>query len=138
LQTLLQPTAAEPYVVLALPVPNEHGEGDLRLYVRDEGGSPKVDPEDLRLVIDLRLSQLKRVTVMVHLLHGHLSCRMEAESLHAMRLLEGEAPALRQSLHDLGFAVEPIHCSVGGFSRGTQLTHSTLPIAKLGGFNVTA
>ncbi len=138
LQTVLQPTPAEPYVVFSLPVPNQQGEADLRLYVRDENGKPKVDPEDLRMVIDLRLSQLRHVMVSVHLFHRQLSCQIEAESLQTVRLLETATPELRDSLRELGYAVEPIHCAVGGFNRGARETHVALPLNKLGQLNLSA
>jgi hypothetical protein len=140
LEILLQPTPAEPYAAFPLPVPQPLGEGELRLYVRDGngGGSPKIDPNDVRLVVDLRLSQLKRVSVVVHVYQRQLFCHIEAESLHAQRLLEASAPELRDSLRGLGYAVEPIHCSMATLSRRTSGGEVTLSLSKLGRLNVTA
>lgn len=137
LQTVLQPTQAEPYVMYALPAPPGQGEGELLLYVRDKGGSPKIDPEDVRLVIDLRLSQLKRVCFNVHLFHRQLSCHVEAESLDSQRLIQVAAPELRDNLHGLGFAVDPIQCTMAGRSRSAS-SEASLPLTKLGRLNVTA
>ena len=137
IQTILQPTPAEPYVAFPLPLPAQQGEADLRLYVREEGGRARIDPNDVRLVIDLRLSQLKRVSVLVHLYQRQLSCHIETDSLPTQRLLEATAPELQDSLRGLGFAVDPIHCSMAGFA-SRDATEVELPLAKLGGFNVTA
>jgi len=137
LQTILQPTPAEPYVVFPLPMPHQQGEADLRLYVRDEGGRARIDPEDMRLVIDLRLSRLRRVSVLVHVFHRQLSCHLEADSLPTQRLLEVSAPELQDSLRGLGFAVDPIHCSVAGFS-SRDATEVEVPLSKLGGLSVIA
>ena len=137
LQTILQPTPAEPYVSFPLPIPVDHGEADLRLYVREEGGRARIDPDDLRLAIELRLSQLKRVSVLVHLYRRQLTCHIETDSLPTQRLMESAAPELRESLRQLGFAVDPIHCAIAGFF-GRDATEVELPLAKLGGFNVTA
>lgn len=139
IETMQQPTAAEPYIVVPLPVPSQHGEGDLWLYVRDgEAGAPKIDPNDVRLVIDLRLSQLRRVRVTVHAYQRQLTLQIETDSLGVQRLLEAGAPELRDSLRELGYAVEPIHCSVAGMAQRDAVTEVALPISKLGSLNVTA
>ncbi len=138
MQTILQPTPAEPYVLFSLPMPEGHGEGELQLFVRDEGGSPKIDPNDARLVIDLRLSQLRRVSIVVHVYQRQLYCHMEAESLQTQRLLESAAAELQDSLRGLGYAVDPIHCTMAGSARRGTTSQATLQLAKLGRLNVTA
>jgi hypothetical protein len=140
LDAMLQPTPAEPYFALPLPVPPRHGQGELWLYVRDggEGGGPKIDPDDVRLAIELRLSQLKRVSILVHAYRGQLSCQMEADTLTAQRLLEAKAPELRDGLRELGYAVDPIRCTVAGPSQRSAHSEVSLPVFKLGRLNVKA
>ncbi|HLG74615.1 MAG TPA: flagellar hook-length control protein FliK [Chloroflexota bacterium] len=140
LDALLQPTPAEPYFALPLPIPPQHGQGELWLYVRDggEGGGPKIDPDDVRLAIELRLSQLKRVSIMVHACRGQLTCHMEADTLAVQRLLEAAAPELQEGLRELGYAVDPIRCTVVGTSQRSAHSEVSLPVFKLGSLNVRA
>lgn len=114
LQNALAPGAPSPadYVRVPLPVASGGGAAELRIYVKGEPGRPRIDPNDVRVHIELRLSRLDRVGVDVHLCAGRLACHFEADNPEAQRLLENSAGELQDSLRGLGFGVDPIRCKL--------------------------
>jgi len=122
-------------LVLPLIVPAGQGRAEVRLFVEpDASGAPKVDPENLRVSIELELSRLKRVSVDVQLWRGRMACQMRADEPLAQAVLDQAAPELRASLAKLGLSVEPIRCVLGA----GELEQTARPKSTLASVNVRA
>ncbi|MHB8620600.1 MAG: flagellar hook-length control protein FliK [Chloroflexota bacterium] len=102
------------FVSFPLPLLAQRGpaQAELRVYYREEGGARSIDPEDVRVALQLELSNLKKVNVTLHLFRRQIVCQVQAESRPAEQALKAAAPDLERALRGLGYGVEPIRCSL--------------------------
>ncbi len=135
------PTLGVNYLTFPLPLGDGQTfrQADLSITYKEEGGARRIDPNDVQVVVQLDLSQLKRVTIALHLLQRQIACTIEAENPDVERILAGAAPELRTNLQKLGYAVEPIRCTLAvPGAAGPSRTAGTPIRAALGRVNVQA
>jgi hypothetical protein len=138
IQNGLPPASGGPEY-LSFPLPllagQQASQGELRLYVHDQTGSRRIDPEDVRIVMKLYLTRLQHLTINVHVLRRTIMCHIDSENPAVDRLIRAAAPELRAQLQGLGYSVAPITCS----HLQDGLPAGPAPAApKLSGVNVQA
>jgi len=121
---------------LSFPLPlwaGQQSQGELRLYIQDQAGGRKIDPDDVRLVMQLHMTRLKQLTISVHVLRRQIMCHIESEAPDADRAVRAAAPELREQLQRLGYSVAPITCA-----SARKRVNVPQPASKLTKVNVRA
>jgi hypothetical protein len=102
------------YLVFQLPIPGgrEPQSAQIRIRQDADGRSSRIDPNNVHVVFQLELQNLRTVRVGIRVVDRHISCQMGSSDPAATELLAEHAPELREGLAGLGYVVEPIKTAV--------------------------
>jgi len=110
---------ANQYYAFPLPLASPEGprSGQVQVFWRDgsgsgERGSPRVDPDDVRLLFRLDLHALGPIEIDLVILQKRVRAHIRSDSEEVRLLARQHADELRQALHRLDYSVEQCRTSL--------------------------